>query len=947
MERIPAIDVHLAALPIEGEERIRAVPGVVKAFLAEVRAHLEWLHRSGESGRRVNETNSDLMDRMIRRLFGLAEETFLSNGGVIDADVAVIAVGGYARREMSIHSDVDLLVLYREELTPFVEHVSERLQYWLWDGGLTVGCATRTLEQTIKLGLEDVTVRTAVLTARFLCGDGEFFHVFADRIRDELFPDPAAFVVEQQELMRERHSDYGDSLYLLQPNVKESAGGLRDYHAAYWVARGTQSSVRDIDDLLHFGLLTEAEMEDYQKALDFMWRTRNELHRLAKRANDQMSFELQEEVSEGLRYGSMAEATGRAAVDARANANADGEVEVGRRSPQATESLADIRFEPDNPDLPVERFMRDYYRHARAIKSYSELVIDQCAYRADPDLAESITQVEVEDGFQLASHQLAIPHAAHLREDPIRLLRAYEIAQRHQVGLSRMAERLIRENLHLLDEQLRSSKEVSELFMGMLDSETRVMRTLMSMNDVGLLSQLMPEWAHIVCRWQHVIYHTYTVDVHSIFLVEELRRLWRGKYARAMPELTELMLEVEDRSVLFLGCLLHDIGKGFGGDHSNKGVVRAIPAVERLGLSPERSARVLFIVQHHLLMSHLAQSRDLSDAKLILELAQICGDRTNLRNLYLATFADIRASSVEGWTDWKGQLLRELYERTAEMLETGAERPDQAVALLEARVERRRDGAREELVRLGVGETKISSLFAELPRRYFLSHTPPQIARHAQVILRFGDGSRLVTANRDMKGGFTEFVLCASDVHGLYSQVAGVMTACGLDILGSHVYTTGGGLALEIYRTRTPRGGPEEREMVWAEVEESLDAVLGGEVEVGELVRRRRRPIGLTRSPSRKDPRVLVSNTESDFYTLVDVIADDRLGLLYDATRTIGEHGFEIYISKAATIKDQVTDTFYIKDRAGKKVKDIRALDRLRDGLLEAVDAGVKGRLRG
>ena len=423
--------------------------------------------------------------------------------------------------------------------------------------------------------------------------------------------------------------------------------------------------------------------------------------------------------------------------------------------------------------------------------------------------------------------------------------------------------------------------------------------------------------------------------------------MWRGKYARAMPELTELMQEVEDRGVLFLGCLLHDIGKGFGGDHSNKGVVRAKPAINRLGLSKDRAARVLFIVRHHLLMSHLAQSRDLSDAKLILELAQICGDRTNLRNLYLATFADIRASSVEAWTDWKGQLLRELYERTAEMLETGAEREDQAVALLEARVERRRDGAREELVRLGVGEAKIDSLFAELPRRYFLSHTPRQIARHSQLVLRYGGGTRLVTANRDMKGGFTEFILCASDVHGLYSQVAGVLTACGLNILGSHVYTTKGGLALEIYRTHTPRGGPEEREMVWREVDSALDSVLSGEVEVGDLVRRRRRPVGTTRPPSRKEARVLVSNTESDFYTLVDVIADDRLGLLYDATRTIGEHGFEIYISKAATIKDQVTDTFYLKDENAKKIKDHKRLDRLREALLEAIRGSLEGGARG
>jgi [protein-PII] uridylyltransferase len=527
------------------------------------------------------------------------------------------------------------------------------------------------------------------------------------------------------------------------------------------------------------------------------------------------------------------------------------------------------------------------------------------------------------------------------------VLRVFEIAQRHQVRLSRMTQRLIRENLNLMDETLRASPAVSEMFMDMLASETRVMRTLMAMNDVGVLSQVIPEWEHIVCRWQHVIYHTYTVDVHSIFLVEELRRLWRGKYARVMPELTELMQEVDDRPVLFLGCLLHDIGKGFGGDHSNKGVIRAVPAIQRLGLSKERADRVLFVVKHHLLMSHLAQSRDLSDPKLILELAQICGDRTNLRNLYLATFADIRASSVEGWTDWKGQLLRELYERTAEMLETGAERPDQAVALLEARVERRREGAREELTRLGVGDSKIASLFDQLPRRYFLSHTPRQIARHSQLIMRFGADSRVVTAHRAMKGGFSEFIVCAQDVHGLYGQVAGVMTACGLNILGSHVYTTQGGLALEIYRTHTPRGGPDERTMLWAEVEEDLDAVLAGAVEVGDLIKRRRRPTGLTRPPSRKAPRVLISNTESEFYTVVDVIADDRLGLLYDVTRTIGEQGFEIYISKAATIKDQVTDAFYLKDASGKKIKDPEALDRLREALLDSVTGGLDGAGRG
>jgi len=320
-----------------------------------------------------------------------------------------------------------------------------------------------------------------------------------------------------------------------------------------------------------------------------------------------MSFEAQEEVAEGIGYGSMAGAMERLKEKSFAD---DG-------------TSADLRFQPDDPDLPVERFMRDYYRHARVIKSHSELVIDQCARRVNPASGGEVDERIVEDGFLIIDNQLAIPHAAHLREDPIRVLRAFEVAQSHQVRLSRMAQRLVRENLSLIDDSVRDTPELSDMFMRILASETRVMRTLMLMNDVGVLAQVIPEWEHIVCRWQHVIYHTYTVDVHSIFLVEELRRLWRGKYARAMPELTELMREVDDRPVLFLGCLLHDIGKGFGGDHSSKGVVRAKPAIERLGLSKERADRVLFVVQHHLLMSHLAQSRDLSDPKLILELAQL------------------------------------------------------------------------------------------------------------------------------------------------------------------------------------------------------------------------------------------------------------------------------------------------------------------------------------
>ncbi|MGH0038464.1 MAG: [protein-PII] uridylyltransferase [Myxococcota bacterium] len=898
MTATPSIEVALREVRDGGGDPVDQIVPVIRGYLERTRTHLSHLHETTGSGRTVNETNSDLIDRLIRKLVALAEEGWLARGNSIELGVCVVAVGGYARREMAIRSDVDLLVLYRDELTPYVREIAERLQYWLWDAGVSVGCATRTVEETISLGREDVTVRTAVLMSRFLCGDGEFFHDFLDRTRRELLPDPEAFVRGQVEGLEERHRRYGESLFLLQPNLKEGAGALRDYHTAYWVARAAQPSVRTLDDFLHFGLLTEAEMDEYRAGLDFLWRVRNDLHLASSRRTDQLSFELQEQVARRLGYG-----------------DAEG---------------------AEDRDLPVERFMRDYYRHARAIETYSNLVIEQCMGRVTKRPRRRQVR-EVEHGFRLADGHLEVPHSAHLREEPSRLIEAFYVAQLHDVPLSRMAKRLIRENLDLIDEAFQRSDAAREAFLRVLDTEHRVMRSLMEMNEVGLLGRYLPEWEHIVCRWQHVIYHTYTVDVHSIFLVEELRRLGKGEYEKTVPDLTELIQVCEDRPTVFLGCLLHDIGKGFGGDHSRKGVERARVCLDRMGLDPEKARRVLFLVDQHLWMSHLAQRRDLSDPKLILDFARRCGDRENLRNLYLLTFADIRASSRDAWTDWKGQLLRELFERAAEFLETGEDDPDRAIELIEARVDLRRDGARSALLAKGHSEEDVDAFFSSMPRRYFIAHTPRQIARHAEVVIDFRSGAALGTRFREMRGDFTEFIVCAPDRHGLYSTVAGVLMARGLNILGSHVYSLRSGLALEVYRLSTPEGGPEERQSEWSQLEVALERVLSGETTVEELLRNRRRPFGTPRPPSREPSSVEVSNLESDFYTIVDVTANDRIGLLYELTRTIAEHGLEIYLSKAGMILDQVADTFYLKDAAGKKLRDPAAIEALRRDLLEVV----------
>ncbi|MBW2267514.1 MAG: [protein-PII] uridylyltransferase [Deltaproteobacteria bacterium] len=896
MNAAPNIDRFLAHGPDAAAEDVSAR---VRDYLSASSEFLEHVHRGGASGAAVNAFHSDLMDRLVRRLFDLAEEFYFADGGDEAAGLCILAAGGYARREMNIHSDVDLLFLYRDKVSNHVAAVAERVQVWLWDANLAVGAATRTIEDTISLARKDTTVATSILASRFLAGSGLLFYEFQERVRSKLFSNPGRFIDEQLEAQLERYAHFGDSLYLLQPNLKDGAGALRDYHLAWWVMQVTHVRAGGADDFLHLGLLTESEVGELRAALDFLWRTRNELHLMTGRKTDQLSFEIQEQLAKSFGYAG------------------------------------------DGPELPVERFMSDYYRHARAIQTYSSLVVEQCRQRISRPRRRRVRQVA--RGFRIADGQLEVPHVRLLREDPVRLLEAFSVAQDEDVRLTRKARRLIREHLHLVDDAYRHDARARAIFLRILESPRRVMRSLIGMNEVGLLGAFLPEWQHVVCRWQHVMYHTYTIDVHMIFLVEELRRLWLGEYESEAPELCKMMRACDDRAVLFLGCLMHDIGKGLGGNHSVEGVARAGPCLQRLGLSQERIDRILFLVEHHLLMSHLAQRRDLSDPRLILEFAQTVGDRTNLRNLYLLTFADIRASSMKAWTSWKGDLLRELFEQTAELLETGGPDPGRALALVGRRVEARREAAEAMLRKQGIDDARIHGYFDTLPQRYFTAHSPKQIERHAGVLLGLEPEQAFRTARREMRGGFTEFILCTKDVHGLYSNVAGTLTAYDINILGAHVYSTRDGHALEVYRVSTPAGGEGERRLVWDEIEASLARVLAGDLDVADLLVRRGRRVGAEAAHLPSPSSVSTTNEESEFYTIVDVSADDRLGLLHDLTRTIAEHGFEIYISKASQSRDQVTDTFYLKDAHGKKVADGPALETLRCDLLAAAQPSEDG----
>ncbi|MCH2409875.1 [protein-PII] uridylyltransferase [Myxococcota bacterium] len=874
---------------------------ITESVQAYISAHQEYvinLHSRGEKGGRLNRINSDGIDRLIRRLVRSAESLYYASGGEAGESVAGVAVGGYGRRELSVHSDIDLLFLHGAPLTSLASIVAERIQHWLWDAGMKVGSAVRSAQETIRLAKADGTVATNVLDARFLGGETRFYHDLQSGVWRDLIRNPRDFLQTQVSFMEERHEKFGQSVYLLQPNVKEGAGGLRDYHTAYWVARATVPSLSSANDMLHRGLLTEGEMIAYDQALQFLWRVRNELHVEKGSAVDQMSFEDQELVA--TRFGYQDEGPG---------------------------------------ELPVEQFMRDYYRHARSVRSGSQSVIEEARLGLDKSARKARSKT-ISSTFELSDGMLHIPYAAKVIAKPARIMEAFAISQEYDVTLSRSAQRVIREHLDLIDSKFREDTGIGCLFDKILSAPQRVAHALMAMNEIGVLSAYLPEWEHIVCRWQHVMYHTYTVDVHSIFLVQELRRLWLGDHKKIAPDLTRLIRTSGDRAVVIWGCLLHDIGKGFGGDHSDRGAQLAENCLARLGVSKERRERVVFLVKYHLLMSHVAQRRDLSDLKVIMEFSDTVGDLENLDNLYLVTFADIRASSPGAWNEWKGQLLQELYDRVADYLARGKKGTSIVEEQLDHEYSEKRASAIEEIRLIGLKDDEVVSLFEDMPRRYFLSHTVSEIARHAEAVARFEKTGEAIVVTRELSQGHSEVVLCMRDSEGLYSQVAGLFTLLGVNILDSQVYTTKTEIALEVYRVRLPKGGVTERELLWGEFELGLKKVQNGEEGLLAQLRSNSRLSTRRVLSHRPDLKVEISNVESELYTVIDVTTDDRPGLLYDLTRVLASRGLDIHVSKASTVLDQVADTFYVLKRDGLKLENEGELARVKKELIEIALGG-------
>ena len=692
---------------------------------------------------------------------------------------------------------------------------------------------------------------------------------------------------------RSRREKYGSSVYLLEPNIKEGDGGLRDLQTALWIAN-VRFKVTEPRELVMKGVLTEQDLETYEGLLSYLWRIRNELHYLAGRRNDQLTFGDQSKVASFLGY------------------------------------------KDKGDQLGVEDFLRDYYLHATRVEQFWSLMVSKCLCRDDASrkILGYLVRRPIGDGFYVIKGELTIPDENIFIENPALLMKLFEYAQKHDVEISMHAQNLVRRNLHLVNDKFRRNREVNQSFFTILRSHKKVGSTLKKMHYLGFLIRFIPEFERVYCKAQHDLYHMYTVDVHSLFAVEEIIRLANGEHREVLPLLTTLAGEVAKRELLLLAVLLHDIGKGEGGNHSEKGAEMMPTIARRLGLTKEDSERLEFLVRNHLRFAHIAQRRDLHDEKMIIQFARQMGTSETLKMLYLLTYADLKAVGPDIWTDWKAMLMEELYEKTFAVLERG----DFKYEVGSDRVKK----VRKDVLKLLENEypsTVVKEELKALSIRNLLSNPPAVIAEEVRMLLALGDSPFLTRVQHAADGSYSNMTICTLDVPGLFSMITGVMAANGMNILGAQIHTSSNGKVLDVLQVNSPQGFIFTDPARWERMEKDLLQVIQGKIQVQTLVEKRHRPSILIEKVKPRFPTVIeIDNEVSDDYTVIDIYTHDKVGLLYSITSTLTRLGLYIGIAKISTKIDQVADVFYVKDIFGQKLTSEEKLVEIEQRLFKAID---------
>ena len=860
-----------------------------RQYLQQVREELKRRHLAGASGTAIVAELTAATDHLLRALYRWADAERGRRYPRLHQCLAIVARGGYGRGELNPYSDIDLLFLHDWKPGPYVEIVAETILHALWDAGMVVGSAMRNVKECVRMADTDLKEKTAIIDARFLAGDPQPYADLEKALEGEVLArNQQKFFKAKLDESRERHAHYGDSVYLLEPQLKEGEGGLRDLHTALWLAK-VKYRARSLEELVQKAVITEDELTELKSARDFLWRVRNSLHFLSGRHFDQLTFEYQEAIAPILGFSGVG---GSGAL------------------------------------------MRTYYQQASTIHMFAEGLIARVIEPGPTRFFRRGFSRQIRPGVIIQGNLLAVAQADFFERDPLNLLTIFADCQAHRVELAGATYQSARDNLSRIDDAFRRDQRSGKALMAILSGRERVAETLEAMHRAGVLGALIPEFGNLYARVLHDLYHVYTVDRHCLAAVRELERLCGGEYKSAAPVLTEVAREMDRLPLIFLALLLHDIGKGHGHDHHERGAVLTAEVAGRLGLDSEQIDLVAFLVRHHLLMSQASQKRDLEDEAMVAEFARTVGSIDRLKALYLLTFADMRAVAPNVYNNWRDLLLSDLYMRALKVLEQG----DREAVDPARRLELLKGALRTQLAGSGAPSEEIERFLERMPDRYFLTAPESDLAFHFELMRRLGNEPLACHHRHFPEREFSEFIVLTHDQRGLFSKIAGVLTANQLNILSARITTATDGIVLDVFRVSHVRGMAMEEER-WERVERDLGAVLSGGQSVEELVARAHRS-GMAKKPfiHRVATEVTVDNRTSEQFTVVDVFTQDRLGLLFEITHTLFELGLQIHLARISTNADQALDVFYVSDQNGAKITDLPRLRELRETLVAKLD---------
>ena len=871
-----------------------------RRHLARIQTHVrEAFEQDQLTGLQAGRLLAALTDGVIDELYN-----YVTSRAVLGPPdrLSLAATGGYGRGLLAPFSDIDLLFLTPKRPNKHTLQVVEFILYFLWDLGLKVGHATRSIDECLSEGAKDATIRTSLLDARHLTGEAALFQDFHKRFRAACVKAGARDYIAAKQAERDvRHRRYGDSPFVVEPNIKEGRGGLRDLQTLYWLARyvfnaQTMAEIAGLD-APGGSIITDIEAKHARRSWEFLWTVRFHLHYVAGRAEDRLTFDLQPVVGARMGY-----------------------TRHGRQD-------------------GVERFMRHYFLTVREVARLTR-VLEPAIVRAalgPPAITRQTDKALEAAGFVLADGKLLTMPGRDFTADPTQMLRILIVARDRGLDLHPLAIRaLIRNERRAIG--LRDDPQAAALFMDLLCGRNAEhadgARWLSILNETGFLGRYLPDWGRIVGQMQFDTYHVFTVDEHTIEAVKVLNTMERGEMTEVAPVASALIHELQSRRALYLAMILHDIAKGRGGDHSALGADIALYVGPALGLSAEETETVSWLVLHHLLLSQTAFKRDIDDPKTILDLADVIQSPERLRLLLVLTVADMRAVSSKVWNNWKATLLRELYARVAEVLAGGLSTTERDV-----RVQRAKQAACA--MRVGWPEADMEMFTGLGYPGYWLSFDPETHARHARLIRDAEMRKTPLTVDTQPlpARAVTEVTVYAADHAGLFSRIAGALAMAGASIVDARIHTMTNGMALDTFWIQDAAGGTFDAPHRLARLSALIEQALSGRIRLASEIKKMSKSLmGQRVRAIHVAPRVVIDNRASNTHTVLEVNGRDRPGLLHDVTAAISEQGLQIASAHVTTYGVRAVDVFYVKDVFGMKVENERKLQQLREALLAALE---------